>query len=282
MKQGLRRAAFVGVLSALMVTTGCGGKATGQVVAVVNGEEITLEELNTELNGANVPESADKKKVMAQVLQQVIDRRLLAQAAKEQGLDRDPAYLSQQRRMNEDLLVRMFAKKASDSIPVPNAAAIDKYIAEHPTMFAARTRYKIDQLRFDMPADPSQLKQLQGDHSLTAIMASLTKLGIKFERGAGAIDSGAVPAELLKQILALPPGEPFVTPMGRQVLVGVVIGNEPLPVPEAQVRPLAVQSLRNESLGNIGQTRLKQARAVAKIEYQPGYEAPTAKPAAPK
>mgnify|MGYP001458648655 CR=1 FL=1 len=280
MKKSFRTATYVGLVAAMLATAGCGKSPTGQVVAVVNGEEITIDELNAELNGATLPANADKKIAMRQLLQQVLDRRLLAQAAKEQGLDRDPTYVTQQRRMNEDLLVRMYAKKAADTIPVPKPAEIDKYIADHPNVFASRTRYKLDQIRFNMPADSSRLKALEGDHSMDAIVASLIKMGIKFERGAGTIDSGSVPPAALKQILALPAGEPFITPAGRQVAVSVLLGSEPLPVPSEQVRPLAVQSLRNEGLAKIGETRLKEARAAGKIEYQPGYEAPPGKPVA--
>ncbi len=282
MKTGFGKVAYVSLVAALLVTSGCGKKATGQVVAVVNGDEITLDELNAELNSVNLPPSADKKLAMRQLLQQVVDRRLLAQTAKEQGLDRDPAYVTQQRRMNEDLLVRMYAKKSADAIPVPTAAEIDKYIAEHPLVFGSRTRYKLDQIRFEMPADPSKLKSLESDHSMDAIMARLTSMGIKFQRGSSALDSGSVAPAALKQVTSLPPGEPFITPAGRQIAVSVITGTEPLPVPEAQVRPLAVQALRNEALTKIGESRLKEARAKGKIEYQAGYEAPTVKPATAK
>lgn len=282
MKMSLKTATCAGLVAALLATTGCGKKATGQVVAVVNGDEITLDELNAELSGVNLPPNADKKLAMRQLLQQVVDRRLLAQSAKEQGLDRDPAYVTQQRRMNEDLLVRMFAKKSADTIPVPTPAEIDKYIADHPLAFGSRTRYNLDQIRFEMPSDASKLKALEGDHSLAAIMARLTAMGIKYQRGNSALDSGAVAPAALKQVTSLPPGEPFITPAGRAVAVSVITGTEPLPVPEAQVRPLAVQALRNETLTKIGEKRLKEARASGKIEYQPGYEAPEAKPTAAK
>jgi peptidyl-prolyl cis-trans isomerase C len=279
-KQNIRLAATAGIMIAALAVSGCGAKATGQVVAVVNGEEITADELNAELNGAALPAGADKKLAMRQLLQQVIDRRLLAQTAKEQGLDRDPAFLTQQRRMNEDLLVRLYAKKAADSIPVPKPAEIDQYIASHPTAFAGRKRFKLDQLRFAAPSDMAKLKPLESLKTMPQVVAYLTSAGIKFERGVGQLDSGSIPPATLKQILDLPPGEPFITPAGGQIVASVITGSEPLTVPTEQTRPLAVQTMRNESLGKIGETRLKEARLKAKIEYQPGYEAPAAPKAA--
>lgn len=267
-------------LSLTVALAACDKKPTGQVVAVVNGEEISQSELNQELQGANIPANADKKQVMRDVLQRVIDRRLLAQAAKEQGIDRDPAFVSAQRRMSEDLLVQMSAKKASDSIKVPNAAAIDKFVAENPAMFGQRMKLKLDQVAFEMPRNPEALKQFANDHSIDAVIATLTRLNMKFQRGAGAVDTGTVAPEMLKQIEGLPPGEPFIVPVQGKVVASVITGREPIALTPEQVRPIAVEAIRNKELTGIGTSRLKDARAKAKIEYGTDF-APKAAPKAP-
>lgn len=271
-KDRMRSFVVLGALGLAISLSGCSKEATGQVVAVVNGEEITLQELNAELADLKVPENADKKAIRARVLQQLVDRRLLAMAAKESGLDRDSEYILQQRRANERLLVSMYAKKALDTIRVPDQAAIDKYVREHPTMFGSRTRYTLDQIQFEMPNDTTVLKAMEADKTLDAVAARLTAANIKFARGSGAMDSAGVPAEILKQITALPPGEPFVVPDQGRVVVSVITGQEPLAVNQSDARALAVQAMRAESLRKVGDDRLKEARAKAKVEYQPGYE----------
>jgi peptidyl-prolyl cis-trans isomerase C len=257
----------------------CSKEPTGQIVAVVNGEEISLTELNDELRDANIPQNADKKIVLRNVLQRVIDRRLLAQAAKEQGVDRDPSYIATQRRMTEQLLVELYAKKASEGVKVPDAAAINKFISENPAMFAQRKLYKLDQVAFDMPANPSVLKQFERDHSIDAVMTTLGRLNIQYQRGAGQLDSATVPAALVKQVDALPPGEPFVVPMNGKVIVSVVTGQSITPVPETEARRMAAGAMRSKGLQSIGESRVKEARAKAKIDYQPDY-APTSGPGA--
>lgn len=280
-KDRMRSFVVLGALGLAISLSGCSKEATGQVVAVVNGEEITLQELNAELAELKVPENADKKAIRARVLQQLVDRRLLAMTAKESGLDRDSEYILQQRRANERLLVSMYAKKALDTIRVPDQAAIDKYIREHPTMFGGRTRYTLDQIQFEMPNDTAVLKAMEADKTLDAVAARLTAANIKFARGSGAMDSAGVPPEILKQITALPPGEPFVVPDQGRVVVSVITGQEPLAVNQSDARALAVQAMRAESLKKVGDDRLKEARAKAKVEYQPGY-APAAEQAAKK
>jgi len=264
------------LIATCWMMTGCEKKPTGQVVAVVNGEEITLQELNTELSELKIPENADKKEARRAVLQQIVNRRLLAQAAKTDGVDRDPAYISAQRRLSEQLLVSMYGKKAMDTVGVPGTAEINKFMAQNPTLFSQRTLYKLDQIQFEMPADPKSLKALEGAHTMDAVAEILTKMGVKFARGAGSFDSGKIPPQMLKQILALKPGEPFIVPAGEagKGLVNVITGSTPIAIPQDQARALAAQAYRNQALGKLGEQRLNEAKAKAKIEYQPGYEPP--------
>jgi EpsD family peptidyl-prolyl cis-trans isomerase len=202
----------------------------------------------------------------------MIDRRLLVQAAKEAGLDRDPTYLTQERRMQEQLLVSMYGKKTMDTIKVPDTASLDRYISTHPSAFGNRQRFKLDQLIIDMPADPKRLKELESAHTLQDVAARLTGMGIPFTRGVGALDTATIAPQVLQRIQALPPGEPFIVPNGGKLVVSVISGSEPITLSSEQTRQIAAQAMRNEELSKLGQARLQEAKAKAKIEYQPGFE----------
>lgn len=263
------------------MTAGCDKKPTDQVVAVVNGEEISMQEVNAELGNTQLPPNMDKKVVQRQLLQRVIDRRVLAQSAKDQGIDRDPAFIVEQRRVNEALLVDRLAKRTADSIPVPPAAEIGKFIADNPTIFAGRQIYSVDQIAFQMPSDPSRLKQLEPAKTMDAVAATLQQMNLPFRRAVQKVDSGNVPPEQMRRILALPKTEPFIIPQDRNVTVNLIVGSEAAPMPAEQARPIAVRALRSQKLSTQGQDRLKEARAKAKIEYQTGF-APPADKTAPK
>jgi len=274
----LRSVSLIAVATLSLMATACQKKAEGQVVAIVNGEEITLPELNAEIQELNVPESVDKNIVRQRVLQRLIDRRLLVQAAKEAGVDRDPAYLTQERRMQEQLLVSMYGRKAMDTIKVPDTAAVDRWIAAHPAMFSDRKRLRLNQIGFAAPQDQAAQQRLEAAfkdiHTLDGIAAKLTELGIQFQRGQGALDSATMRPEALRQLLALPAGEPFVVPSGGRVVVSTIAGIDSVAVPTEQARQMAVQAMRQEELNKIGEQRLTEAKAKAKIEYQTGFEPP--------
>jgi peptidyl-prolyl cis-trans isomerase C len=272
-KQGkLKRLSMALLATSLFVaTSGCGRKAEGQVLAVVNGDEITVDELNAELKVTPLPPTMDKKLAHRFVLQQIVERKLLAQTAIDQGFDRDPAYVIEQRRMNEDLLVEMFAKKAADAISIPDAKAVDAFIAANPIMFDQRTRYALNQVTFDLPSDPARLKILESAQDMATVKAQLASLGIAFQEGTGTMDSGIVDPQTMTKILQNKT-EPFIAPAGSKVIVSIIAGEQKTPLTGEQARPFAAQALRAKQLEEIGRTRVTEAKAAAKLQYQTGYE----------
>src|SRR5437868_232415 len=120
------------------LASSCEKKPQGQSVAVVNNEEITAADLNAELNNANVSPADASKDVRAQALQRLIDRRLLAQQAKSDGVDKSPEFLNQQRRMTEDLLINMRISRQANTAQVASAAEIAQFEASRRGMVAKR------------------------------------------------------------------------------------------------------------------------------------------------
>ena len=201
----------------------------------------------------------------------MVDRRLMAQAAEEQGLDRTPQFLSQERRLREELLIRLLGEKQAEAIKAPNQQAIDRFIAENPAMFQNRIRYSLDQLVFDRPADMTLLRSLEEDHSLAALERRLTSLGIAYTRNKAALDTATVPPPMLRQIQALPPGEPFIIPFQDRIVASVITGQEAIGTSVEQNRQAAAQLMRRRQLGETLQKKLEAERKEAKIEYQAGY-----------
>ena len=272
MRNTLSRSFTVLPLAALaLALPACSKQATGQVAAVVNGDEVTLQEVNAEIGNAKIPEGAQKDKARQVILSRLVDKRLLEQQAKSAGLDRDPEFLLKQRQLTQALLIQMYAKRAADTLKVPDQAAIGQYMASHPDNFANRVVYSVDQIRFAPPQNPAQLQGLKDVHTMEGVATYLKDQGIPFQRGNAKIDSATVPEAMLKQVMAVPAGEPFIVPTPQGVIASVITGKEASPLPPAQGNPLAVQMIRSQNLENVMQQRLKDARASAKIEYQPGY-----------
>lgn len=273
----MKNAATIMTIAAALALAGCGRSATGQVVAVVNGEEITLSDLNGEIKASAATMSGSTEEMRAAALQRLIDRKVLVQEAEKRGIAKQPDYLQGERRAREDVLINLFAQQVTRNVAVPTQADADKFIAANPQRFAERTVYKLDQIQFPAPADRSKLKALEAAHDMAAVEATLNKMGVKFARQPSAMDSFSTPPELIKRVLALPASEPFVIAGGPMIYVSVVTERQAAPLSGEEARAAAVKILRDEAINAAAQNQVKQARTAAKIEYQPAFAPKTTK-----
>jgi peptidyl-prolyl cis-trans isomerase C len=264
------RSKIVLAIGLALMASACDKKAEGQTVAIVNGEEITAAELNAELANANVRQGADRDQARARVLQAMIDRRLLAQQAKTDGLDKSPEYLNRQRRTNEELLIRMLASRQIDTAQLPSNSEIQRFQASHPWMFEKREQWALEQVRFAMPTDAAVRAKIDAAKSLDEITKILTVAGIAFTRQKNRLDTAIVPQNLYGQ-LAGSGSEPFVIPVGNQAVASVITAREPAPIAGEQARPIAVAAMRREQAAKLMQNRLTSIRQAAKIEYKEGF-----------
>ena len=259
-------------MTAALMLAACSKEPKGQVVAVVNGDEVSMAELNAELAGVNIPDTIDRAMLRRQVLERIIDRKLLVQKAKEQGLDKTPEYISQQRRLDENLLVSMLGQKVAQTVPAPDDRDVTQYIADNPTMFGQRQRLLLDQIQFEAPKDNKQLLNLRDAHSLDDIAAVLEKMGLASRRGRGVIDTGRLDPQLMTKINQMPAGEPFVLPSNGSFVASVIVGRDTIATPTNVQRSVAAEAVRRRALFNESKAQIERARQQADIKYQAGFE----------
>ncbi len=268
------RKVFITACLVASVITGCDRKAEGQTVAVVNGEEITSAELNAELSRVNVPTGMDKDKVRGQVLQAMVDRRLLAQQAKTDGLDKSPEFLNKQRRANEDLLIGMLAGRQLNTAQLPSPQAIASFEAGRPEMFGKRETWDLEQVIYQTPSDAAAQKRIGDTHSMEALVAALTQSGVPYNRSKNKISTAIIPHDLYLRLSALPAGEPFIIPAGARSVASVIAGRQPSPPTPEEARAQALGAMRQADGQKFMESRLKSLRGAAKIEYKQGFAPP--------
>ncbi len=261
-----------GALVATLLVSGCHSEPKGQIVAIVNGDEVSMQELNAEMQGVRVPDNADRKALGKDVLQRLIDRKLIVQKAREQGLDKTPEFVAQQRRLEENLLVSLLGQKIAATVPMPDDRDIAQYIADNPTQFAGRERLLLDQIQFAAPKDTRRLMALKDAHTLDDLASGVQKLGLGFSRGKGVIDTGRLDPQIMKVINNLPPGEPFVLPSNGQFVASVIVGRDATPTPNNVARLAAAEMVRRRELIAESKAQVSRARLNAEIQYQVGYE----------
>lgn len=258
----------------LLATGGCTKKVGGQVVAIVNGQEITQQELNAELNGAVIPAGANRNAIMAQLLQRVIDRKLLVAKASKEGLDQSPAYLAQVERAKDGILINLMAGNAMKSVPLPDSQAASKFMADNPSLFAGRKRYQLEQIAFPATNDPTLIGKLKVAKSMEDVKSALTAAGVQFQSGNGVLDTGSIPPAAADRIAALPPGMPFLVPQNGQIVASVIRSSEAVAMPGDRAQAAAIQLLRRQNVDKALHQQLEAERASAKIQYEAGFSPP--------
>jgi peptidyl-prolyl cis-trans isomerase C len=261
------------IVLAFMVSS-CEKKPGGQTVAVVNNEEITAADLNAELSNSNVSATDASKEARAQALERLVDRRLLAQQAKADGLDKSPEFLNQQRRLTEDLLINMLISRQANTQQVPSADAIAKFEASRPGMFAKHEVWTLNQLIYPLPKDGAVAAKIAAAKTLDEVAQALAAAGIQYTRATKQFDTAILPPSLYAQLSNLAPGEPFIAPGPDKAVASVITSRQPAPFTPEQTQQLALSQLRKEQANQLVARRVKELKAKAKIEYGTGFAPP--------
>lgn len=279
------------VAVACIALSACGGKSkapTGQVVATVDGDEITLTELRAELQGVNLPDPAARKAAEQRALDMIISRKIVAKAATEQKLDKTPEFALQEERALDNLRAETLQQTILKSVPAPTKDEAARYMTNNPEFFAERKILTLDQLRVPGRPDAKVLKTLEPLKTLPEVEAALTAAGVKYQRGQQKLDVLRVQPELVKEILKLPPGEIFVLPANGGMLINEIKGTEVVPFTGDTASQFALNFLKTqrerEAIGKQLTSLIQKGKA--EVQYNPQYappkpKAPAAKAAAP-
>jgi EpsD family peptidyl-prolyl cis-trans isomerase len=268
-----------------LAACGDGGQPKGQVVAKVGKEEVTALDLQTALADFKAPNAQVRKAAERQALSQIVQRKLLAQAARKQKLDKSPEFARQEQQMTETLLIRDWQNKLVKAVPPPNSDEVNQFIAAHPDLYSSRKIFSVDVVRFQAPNDPTLAKALEPLHTLDEVRALLTERKIPFASNATQIDALAVDPRFVDQLLKIKPDDVFVVPQANNVVIAGHISGVKIEPTASEVatrhateflRRARVQEAVNRQFGSAIQKGLKE------VKYASGYEPPKPAAAVPK
>ena len=268
---------------ALTACHGRGGKApTGQVVATVDGKEITVTDLQTEMAGQTFADPKARKAAQDGVLENMVVRAILAQAAQKDGLDKSPEFAVQKAHMEQGLLAQTLQKKVVDSVPAPSREEADRYVTAHPDIFGQRKIYEVDQIKVTQSPDPRIVDEMVPLKTMPDILALLTAKGAKFTRQPTAIDARGADPQLVDAIGKLPPREVFTFQGNGLLLINQITATRVEPftgdAAVSYATALIKRQRTQEALGRKMNEIVTKGRT--SVRFNPQYQ-PAKKPAAP-
>ena len=176
----------------------------GQVVAMVNGYEVTIHELNAELSQLRIQEDTDVETLRRNALRAFITRKVLEQEASKLGIDRQPDTLMQIRRNRSLFLAREFVASQRSQIPVVSRIDAEEYVFDNSDIFAERLYYIFDSLVIPSGSLTEQQKdEIEEIADMDAIERHLQSLGIDSVRRPFTAYSEVLPVVMREQLPSL-------------------------------------------------------------------------------
>lgn len=250
--------------------TACGGskdKKPGQSLASVNGEEITITQLNEELQRANV-QAAQQEAASKQLLESLIDRQLLLNEAAKDKLDRDPKVVQAIERAKALIIAQSYMQKRVGTITKPTKEEIAEYFNQHPEFFSQRKQFDMRELIIATSAMTPELKTaMDGAKSLEEVAAWLDTNKVAFTRAQIARTTADLPPELSSKLQSLPKGQLFIIKEGERSLLIQITDIKDAPQTLAAAENQIGQFLFNKKSKTAADAELARLRAAAKIEY---------------
>ncbi|WP_298669346.1 peptidyl-prolyl cis-trans isomerase [uncultured Sphingomonas sp.] len=283
----LKKSGSITVLFACAALAGCGKGAangappTGQVAATVDGKEITASEVRLELGPlAGDPSASERAQPAA--LQSIVNRKILADAAVERGLDKTPAAAILLQKARDMALIQLLEQSVRANLPKVSPDEAAAYVRDNPQAFAQRQLVSVDQVIVG-PVKPELVQQLGPLKTMEEITALLDKNNIEYRRSAAVIDPMTIPPEAAKQIADLKINDVFILPNNGGVMVARIRERQSQPFSGNEANQIATQILTNQRAQNIVREQFAQIikQGEAKVNINPQYK-PQAAPAAAK
>ena len=273
---------------ASLALTACGKDdkgPEGQVVATVDGKDVTIHEVNAEIGGMGAQaQAAPRKLVEAVALSRVIERKMLAGEARTKKLDQSPQYVLTKSRADENLLVQALQAEVAGKVPQTPREAGQKFVSENPVMFADRRIMTLDQIQFLRTPAFAGLP-LKEAKTMQEVEKLLIEANIDYRRAPQQIDTLVLDPRLSQEFIKLsrgPNGEPFMytdQPQGAPapvVYVNVVSEMKSDAFMGEKAITYAQQVIQRQEIGKRLQAELARLREAnkAKITYGKGYDTP--------
>lgn len=260
----------------------CGNKESkpGQALVRVNGEEITVSQLNEELQRANV-QAPQQEAASKQLIESLVDRQLLVNEAVQDKLDRDPKVVQAIERAKALIIAQSYLQKKIGAPTKPSATEVEAYFNQHPEFFSNRKQFDMNELVFATKDMNDSLKGvIDSAKSLEEVASWMEQHKVAFGRTQISRSSAELPPELANKLLSMPRGQLFIIKEGERSLLVAIAEIKDAPVKLAAAAGQIEQFLVNKKNKEAADAELARLRGKAKIEYLNGRQPPE-KAAAP-
>ncbi len=215
---------------------------TGQVVATVDGVEITQADITAELRGINPGANVNAKELQSLALGSIIDRMLIANAAEEQGAGGTPEAALAKRRAEQMTLAGLLEERLGANVPEVTAEEATNFVNDNPAMFSQRRIMMVEQII--VPSPPQDLiAKLEPLQTLADVQRVLGAQNLPTRISYGVIDAVQMNPDVVRQIVNLPADEVFMMPTDGSLRINRIRETQTVPIPAQEATAIAKEIL---------------------------------------
>ena len=265
------------ILSMLSIATvGCGkkeakeeSKADSQVVAKVNGDEISIHQVNFQLGRMGQLTEGQGKEAAKQILARLVDQQLLKQKAIEAKLDRDPRVLQALESSKDQILAQAYLEQEMQKVAKPSATEVDAFYNEHPELFQDRRVFNLQELSVEAGKDKvAEIEQaVNSKNNITEIAEWLKSNNYKFGASANVRTAEQLPSAVLSKLQSMQNGESVVLSTERSTNILLMVASQSQPITKEKAIPVIEQYFLNQNRNKLAKAQIESLTKAAKIEY---------------
>ncbi|MGE0775562.1 MAG: peptidyl-prolyl cis-trans isomerase [Sphingomonadaceae bacterium] len=268
----MRACAWVRVFPALsglaILVAGCGGNASSQDIASGDDFHLPRAEFTHILSQLPPVPGNNTPAAQKEVLNRLIDEKLLANAAIEGGLDRQNDTMLQIEAARRSALARAYLMKITQTAPAPTDAEISGYYAANPDAFANRKQVSFEQVRFS--GEPSAVAKYrdmlaQDDAALPGLIASAQTDNVVVASSALDKSSDQLPPATASRLRTASVGDSFLNAGDGWAELVTIRAITAAPMNQEQARPLIREILVNQRRDEMAKAEVKRLRDQAQV-----------------
>lgn len=260
------------LLVVLGLATSCskknGDEKASQTVARVNGEEITVYQVNNELQRANV--QADQQNEAAiKVASALVDRQILKQAAHKTRVDRKPHVMQAIENAKTQILAQAYIEDKVTTLAKPTEAEISDYRAKHADIFANRKIFVMDEIAFKVEA--ANVQEIQALSSTAKTLQDvahwLDAHQIRYSNKQASHAAETLPSQLLGKLASMAVGDLIFINANGGTVVARMMEIKSAAIADNDSKSLIERMIFDQKRKQMVEDEVKRLRAEAKIEY---------------
>lgn len=257
------------VLGTALGLSACGNKEkkAGQTLVKVNGAEITVLQLNDELQRAGVkPEQQEI--ASKQLLESLIDRQLVLAEAMRNEIDRSTEVVQAIERAKTQIITQAYLRSINSKIAKPSVTEIDDYYQKHPEYFSERKQFDVQQLVIATRDFSNDLRSVvDSAKSLDTVAGWLDGHQVRYVRGQLSRSTTDLPEHMVAKLKDMQKGQIFIVNEGESSMINQISNIRISPISAKIAAPQIEQYLFNKKTQEMAQAEITHLRASAKIEY---------------